>query len=59
MPLSSEKLIEKMDEKAEEILGDSYVKNREGMKDKLFKVLAESIIEYIKDNAAVDDGRIK
>ncbi len=53
MALDAMKLVEKMDEKATLLLGQPYITNSSEMKEKLFKVLAESIIEHIQEYAEV------
>lgn len=53
MALSPEKLIEKMDQKATILLGQSYIANSSELKEKLFKVIAESVIEHFQESAEV------
>ena len=53
MALDPAKLVEKMDQKAAAILGLPYTANSTEMKEKLFKVIAESVIEHFQENAEV------
>jgi len=53
MPLNSAKLIDKLDEKAKLHLGADYNTISGVMKEKFFKVIAEAVVEHIKENAEV------
>ena len=53
MALNSDELIDVLDEKAKSYLGDSYASMSSDVKEKLFRVIAESVVEYIQSNASV------
>lgn len=53
MALKSEELIALLDEKATTYIGGSYTSMSTDMKAKIFRVIAESVVEYIQSNATV------
>ena len=53
MALKSEELIALLDEKATTYIGESYTSMSTDMKAKIFRVIAESVVEYIQSNATV------
>jgi len=53
MALKSEELIAMLDEKATIYIGESYTSMSTVMKAKIFRVIAESVVEYIQSNATV------
>ena len=53
MSLNANKLIDKLDEKAKLHLGPDYNLISGVMKEKFFKVIAEAVVEHIKENAEV------
>jgi len=53
MALNSEKLIETLDLKATEYIGEAYTTNSTDIKEKLFKVIAESVIEHFQQYAEI------
>lgn len=53
MSLDSEELIRKLDEKATFYMGDNYILLSNDFKQKLWRVISESIIEHIQQYAEV------
>jgi len=53
MALNVDKLIEKLDDKSKLYFNSEYAQFSEIFKEKLYRVIAESVIEHFKENAEI------